>query len=89
MKHLFIFLGTKENKMQCYYKGLPNDDSNVELPYIVKEEVIIHRLYNPKYGDDRECECGHPYYRHFDTYDDMANVGCKYCGCQEFKEKQT
>jgi hypothetical protein len=79
----------RKNKMQCYYKGFPNDDSNVELPYIKKEEVIIHRLYNPKYGDDRECECGHPYYRHFDTYDDMSNVGFKYCGCQEFKEKQT
>ncbi len=42
--------------------------------------------YNECYGDDRLCKCGHPYYRHFDSYEDMAPVGCKYCGCGEFKE---
>ena len=35
--------------------------------------------YDPKFGDDRLCLCGHPYYRHFDTYEEMAPVGCKYC----------
>lgn len=35
--------------------------------------------YNPEYGDDRACVCGHPYYRHFDGYENNANVGCKYC----------
>ena len=45
--------------------------------------------YDPKFGDDRVCECGHQYYRHFDTWDDMKAVGCKYCGslCYVFKEK--
>ena len=42
--------------------------------------------YDPKYGDDRMCKCGHPYYRHFDTYDDMYPCGCKYCGCEHFVE---
>lgn len=38
-----------------------------------------------KSRDQQErCACGHPYRRHFDTYDDMAPVGCKYCGCSEF-----
>lgn len=32
------------------------------------------------------CECGHLYYRHFDTYEHMHPVGCKYCGCHTFKE---
>ena len=36
-------------------------------------------LYDPTYGDDIECLCGHPYYRHFDTYEEMSPVGCKYC----------
>jgi len=36
--------------------------------------------YNPDFGDDKLCVCGHTYYRHFDTYDDMEPVGCKYCG---------
>jgi len=47
--------------------------------------------YDPHFGDARICECGHPYYRHFDTYEDMAPVGCKYCHhdqCEEFKEKE-
>jgi len=37
-------------------------------------------IYDPNYGDDKLCKCGHAYYRHFDTYDNMINVGCKYCG---------
>lgn len=44
-------------------------------------------IYDPKFGDDRVCECGHKYYRHFDTYENMKAVGCKYCQCGTFKEK--
>lgn len=40
--------------------------------------------YEEAFGDDRECRCGHPYYRHFDTYEDMRPVGCKYCQCSRF-----
>lgn len=43
--------------------------------------------YDPSFGDDKICACGHPYYRHFDTYDDMYPVGCKYCyDCLTFKD---
>jgi len=59
-----------------------------EKPYIYDYSVDINAKYNPNYGDDRECECGHPYYRHFDTYEDMEPVGCKYCRCYEFVEKK-
>ena len=60
-------------------------DSTVESPYI---KVLLPEYlgYNPRYGDDRICICGHSYYRHFDTYDNMRNVGCKYCQCSEFVE---
>lgn len=46
-------------------------------------------LYDKDFGDNRDCECGHPYYRHFDTYEDMSPVGCKYCGwrCEGFRLK--
>jgi hypothetical protein len=47
-------------------------------------------VYNPKYGDSRNCKCGHIYERHFDFYGyDPAsqNVGCKYCGCHNFEEE--
>ena len=45
--------------------------------------------YNPDFGDGKLCTCGHIYYRHFDTYEKMAPVGCKYafqCQCSGFKE---
>lgn len=57
-----------------------------EAPYLTKEHVVQARTYNPNYGDDRVCVCGHSYYRHFDSYEDMEPVGCKYCGCYEFVE---
>jgi len=60
---------------------------NLESPYLITKRVVTERKYNPNYGDDRECICGHPYYRHFDTYEDMYNCGCKYCGCGNFQEK--
>jgi hypothetical protein len=43
------------------------------------EVVEVAILYDPNFGDDVECECGHPYYRHFDSYEGMSPVGCKYC----------
>lgn len=59
-----------------------------EPAYIVtKKRVTVTTIkYNPKYGDARVCKCGHAYYRHFDTYEDMLPVGCKYCECGNFKE---
>jgi hypothetical protein len=35
--------------------------------------------YDRMFGDLKLCLCGHPYYRHFDTYEDMSPIGCKYC----------
>lgn len=59
-----------------------------EKPYLEETKIIIIKKYNPNYGDNRICECGHPYYRHFDTYENMEAVGCKYCSCEEFKERR-
>lgn len=59
--------------------------SGEQKPYLVVTRV--ERLYNPEYGDERVCVCGHEYYRHFDTHEDMSNVGCKYCGCTSFEER--
>jgi len=46
-------------------------------------DQVFGKRYDPLFGDDRLCECGHPYYRHFDTYDGMNPVGCKYCSADE------
>jgi hypothetical protein len=59
----------------------------MEKPYIEEKVITTLRKYNPDYGDDRICMCGHPYYRHFDSYEDMYPRGCKYCGCFTFKEE--
>lgn len=56
-----------------------------EKPYITRM-VEVHS-YNPNFGDEKECQCGHQYHRHFDSYEDMEPVGCKYCGCCEFVER--
>ena len=64
-----------------YESGIPNSQNE---PYIISYEVTASLKYNPNFGDDKICECGHAYYRHFDTYDDMDNCGCKYCGCFDF-----
>lgn len=61
--------------------------TNVQMPYLVTERIVIDLAYNPEYGDHRLCACGHTYDRHFDSYEDMEPVGCKYCGCFEFVEK--
>lgn len=58
----------------------------IEKPYIITEKIVYVKEYNPNYGDDRICLCGHKYYRHFDTYDDMNPIGCKYCSCHHFTE---
>lgn len=69
---------TMDDEIPC---GMPSD------PYLVTSKVVFSHNYNPDYGDDNMCKCGHRYYRHFDSYDDMENVGCKYCDCFEFMEE--
>jgi hypothetical protein len=54
--------------------------------YSLSEVHDIPDEYDPTFGDEHVCTCGHTYYRHFDTYEDMRPVGCKYCSCYEFKD---
>lgn len=35
----------------------------MEKPYIEHKITINDKKFNPKYGDDRMCKWGHPYYR--------------------------
>lgn len=67
----------------------PLGDFPKEPPYLKEEirRIVLH--YNPDYGDERICKCGHSYYRHFDTYEDMSAVGCKYCECYSFEEEKS
>jgi len=60
---------------------------NDEKSYLLKTVITVNREHNQNYGEDRVCECGHTYHRHFDSYEGMAPVGCKYCQCRDFKEE--
>lgn len=57
----------------------PKDIGKMYIETMGFEVVEAVILYDSTYGDDILCECGHPYYRHFDSYEDMSPVGCKYC----------
>jgi len=73
------------NILEFDIKDIPSEGL-VEKPYL--EETVIELKYNPNYGDDRICVCGHSYYRHFDSYENMDAIGCKYCyDCRNFVEK--
>lgn len=52
-------------------------------PYLLRsiQRVVLEHKWNPQYNEDSVCKCGHPYHRHFDPYQDMEPVGCKYCSC--------
>ncbi|QMP84310.1 hypothetical protein HUN41_00217 [Streptomyces phage Coruscant] len=54
--------------------------------FIEKVQAEIDRLWNPEFNQEARCECGHPYHRHFDSYENMEPIGCKYCECYDFKE---
>ena len=74
MKILELFVAKDgrffEDEQACidYEKDLPEG----EPPYIYKGLNSQDKAYNPKYNDDAKCECGHPYYRHFDSYENIA-----------------
>lgn len=63
--------------------------TDTEGPYIMTtiQRTVVARRWNPEYNETRICVCGHPYHRHFDTYDRMAPIGCKYCSCLIFQPR--
>lgn len=62
---------------------------NEEISILVNHllDIQLGRAWNPDYDQHATCECGHSYYRHFDSYEDMEPVGCKYCPCPLFVEE--
>ncbi|QOI67521.1 hypothetical protein SEA_BEUFFERT_143 [Streptomyces phage Beuffert] len=54
----------------------------VHLENYVRENMV--GLWNPDHDQQAKCKCTHPYERHFDSYEDMYPIGCKYCECDTF-----
>jgi hypothetical protein len=48
--------------------------------------IQLSAMWDAKHDQEAPCFCGHSYYRHFDSYEDMEPVGCKYCECMSFEE---
>lgn len=55
-----------------------------EIVFSINDEV--NRLWDSDHDQQAKCQCSHPYERHFDGYDNMYPVGCKYCECDTFIE---
>ena len=64
--------------------GSMNDDD------LMTFSSYVHMASKPMYGEGERkvftCKCGHSYERHFDPYQNMDHVGCKYCDCDQFDE---
>lgn len=92
MKHYHVSISTeRQYNIPIYADSVEELQSTVlrdgkDSPYIETEVIVkaIFREYNPDYGDNKLCKCGHTYYRHFDSWEGMAPIGCKYCQCEEF-----
>ena len=77
-----------------YYASIPGEVGNkarvaldgplilMDSPYLITYKAELN--YNPAFGDDRICKCGHEYEKHFDPYDNYERTGCKYCECLTF-----
>ena len=91
MKKIKVTIEGYKSKIHTFFGDINNaiQVGDTSGPYIEYKKIETIRRYNPNYGDDRMCKCGHPYYRHFDTYADMEACGCKYCRCYTFVENIT
>lgn len=68
------------------YTRLAVEKATLNIAETLWSVVTPWPLFDPSYDEDAPCyHCGHAYYRHFDTYEGMAPVGCKYCSCHRFE----
>jgi hypothetical protein len=94
--HGIVFRSVNENHPDDEFRNVPGrkvyadiyiDDRNLGgFPGWYFVDDVIFNYYDPDFGDDLVCCCGHPYYWHFDTYNQMAPIGCKHCECRRFKK---
>ncbi len=65
------------------------DEAVIERDTLKAQVAALTEAQAPKWSaehdQDELCACGHRYERHFDTYENMLAVGCKYCECATFQ----
>lgn len=87
-QYVGIFYMQRNDEYQQIRDEFVNMINLAEMNTTVIEQVEKPEAnYSPSYGDGRKCLCGHAYYRHFDSYDSMEPVGCKYC-CKDFSSME-
>jgi hypothetical protein len=84
MGHVDIrFTKEEAEKLRDIVKDIPSNEM-ILLTHALT--VQLERLWDENRDQDAPCLCGHSYYRHFDSWDGMEPIGCKYCECWTFKE---
>lgn len=81
-----VKLGLERKEAMALRSVLEGRSEEISINVHHRLGVQLDRVWNPDADQAATCECGHPYHRHFDGYDDMAPVGCKYCSCSQFIE---
>jgi hypothetical protein len=85
MSYVDLRLDVSEaRELQSILSGRTED---IAISLYVAIGAQLGRMWNPGHNQEALCsECQHMYYRHFDSYEDMEPVGCKYCDCYTFVE---
>ena len=65
--------------------GCQHDRQHLDPHPIPDDCPKLTVIYNPDYGDNRMCKCGHPYGHHWDSSEGYI-FGCEYCDCDKFVE---
>ncbi len=85
MGYVDIRLDKEEaEELQSLLEGR-TEETAVTLFHAIR--IQLSRLWDKDRNQEARCICGHPYHRHFDSWDDMEPIGCKYCECYTFEEQ--
>lgn len=74
-----ICIGEKPSLIQVYGQEYFENYEWTEMDLLPQAPYVPN--WDPEEDQERLCVCGHPYHRHFDSYDEMKPIGCKYCPC--------
>lgn len=83
MSNIEMSLTLEQARILRYALADSEDPAVIEILSNLTE--MIDRSWNPQHDQQTKCSCGHPYERHFDGYEDMYPIGCKYCECDTFE----
>ena len=84
-QHIVVHAGSR---ITATFDGKPHQ-FRLEEDIVVwadgQKNMQVSKLgYDPSVGDDKICNCGHPYHMHFEVYSPSSAIECRHCGCLEF-----